>query len=653
MGAVYFAEDETLGVHVAVKENLFADDEYASQFRREATILAKLRQSNLPRVTDHFVIQGQGQYLVMDYIEGEDLKQRLERTGALPQEEVLAIGIAICDALDYLHGLNPPVVHRDIKPGNVKITSRGQIYLVDFGLAKVVQGAERTATGAQGLTPGYSPPEQYGSARTDERSDIFSLGATLYAALTGFAPTDSLARMMDHEQLVRIRDYTSKASKELASAIEKAMEIDTGQRYQTAAEFRQALLNVQKQTGGEKQPSASPGKPRGRAAIVSSEATLPAAEQAVPIKARRGGMGWLLIGAFALVGLVVAYLFAPNLFSGLIGSNGVSITEIPGTVSISITDEPNAPTEGNGSPIAGVTDEPVVAASPTLGATPVGGGSGQILFASDRSGIPQIYLLDINGGEPVQLTDEVNGACQPDWSPDGAQFVYISPCDRQRDQYENSSLYIRNADGSNRVGLPPVPGGDFDPDWSPDGSHIAFTSLRGTGRRQIWIINLADNSVENFLNSVSSHDFMPSWSPDGEIMLFISTRTGANHIFFREVGAGGVGTQFGETDASVAITNPVWSPDGNTVLFTQTGATGGVPHLITMSWAGRGPKIDISPNSTTSMREGQYSPDGNWIVFESNPGSPNRDIYIMPASGGEFQPLTADDGFDFDPVWRP
>src|SRR3990170_5224785 len=127
MGSIYRAVDENLGVDVAVKENIFTTEEYARQFRREAVILASLRHPNLPRVTDHFVIEGQGQYLIMDYIEGEDLRERLDREVILPDEDVVILGAAICDALNYLHTRSPQIVHRDIKPGNVKITPSGQI----------------------------------------------------------------------------------------------------------------------------------------------------------------------------------------------------------------------------------------------------------------------------------------------------------------------------------------------------------------------------------------------------------------------------------------------------------------------------------------------------------------------------------------------
>lgn len=174
MGSVYRAWDDNLNVEVAVKENLFTTEEYNRQFRREATILATMRHPNLPRVSDHFEIANQGQYLVMDYIEGEDLRQRMDRVDILPAEEVIVVGAAVCEALSYLHTRQPPILHRDLKPGNIKINPDGVIYLVDFGLAKIVSGSQATTTGARAMTPGYSSPEQYGTSRTDARSDIYS-----------------------------------------------------------------------------------------------------------------------------------------------------------------------------------------------------------------------------------------------------------------------------------------------------------------------------------------------------------------------------------------------------------------------------------------------------------------------------------------------
>jgi serine/threonine protein kinase len=241
MGAVYRALDENLDVYVAVKENAFFSEEYSRQFKREAKVLATLRHPNLPRVFDYFVIDQQGQYLVMDYIEGEDLREWMSREETVAEVEVLQIGIQICDALIYLHEQDPAITHRDIKPGNIKITPKGRVVLVDFGLVKLLRDQEKTTTAARAMTPGYSPPEQYGEAPTDQRSDIFSLGATLYAALAGFLPADSLARSTGKEELIPLRRYNPGVSYETGAVIEKALALRFTTRWQTAREFKAAL----------------------------------------------------------------------------------------------------------------------------------------------------------------------------------------------------------------------------------------------------------------------------------------------------------------------------------------------------------------------------------------------------------------------------
>ena len=142
------------------------------------------------------MIEGEGQYLVMDFIQGEDLREQLERDGPLREDEVLPWFLQICDALAYLHNRKPLILHRDIKPGNIKIMPDGRAILVDFGLAKVVEKGGATTTGAKAMTPGFSPPEQYGTGRTDPRTDVYSLGATLYATLTAAIPEDALERAM-------------------------------------------------------------------------------------------------------------------------------------------------------------------------------------------------------------------------------------------------------------------------------------------------------------------------------------------------------------------------------------------------------------------------------------------------------------------------
>ncbi len=204
MGAVYLAWDQTLETQVAIKSNFNPAPESVDQFLKEARLLAALRHQNLPRVIDYFVIDKE-QFLVMDFIPGEDLGKRLKAEGAQKLDDVLRWSAQLSSALAYMHAQNPPVIHRDIKPANIKLTPDGEVILVDFGIAKAAAAQSQTATGAAGYTPGYAPPEQYGQGHTGPYSDQFSLAATVYALLTQAKPADSIARVLGKETLVPIR----------------------------------------------------------------------------------------------------------------------------------------------------------------------------------------------------------------------------------------------------------------------------------------------------------------------------------------------------------------------------------------------------------------------------------------------------------------
>ncbi len=241
-GAVYRAWDLNLNKNCAVKESFQTTADASRQFTREASILASLHHPSLPRVTDHFIISGQGQYLVMDYIEGDDLQTMIERTGRpLPEGQVLAWAGQICDALTYLHTQNPPVIHRDLKPANIRITPQGQAVLVDFGIAKLFNPNVATTTGARALSPGYAPVEQYGQGgRTDHRSDVYSLSATLYAALTARQPVESIERTIG-AQLITPRSFNPAISPQTEAAILKGLQLSPHDRFQSAAELKRAL----------------------------------------------------------------------------------------------------------------------------------------------------------------------------------------------------------------------------------------------------------------------------------------------------------------------------------------------------------------------------------------------------------------------------
>ena len=196
MGAVYKAEDTRFGDRpVAIKEmrqsslNPQELGVATEQFKVEANMLARLQHPSLPRIYEHF-LEGNRWYLVMDFIEGETLDERLRRTPGrkLPPPEALDIGIQLCKVLDYLHKLQPSVVFRDLKPSNVMLTPEGHLYLIDFGIARIFKPGQAKDTKAYGSI-GYSAPEQFDREQTTAQADIYSLGITLHEMLSGNIPS--------------------------------------------------------------------------------------------------------------------------------------------------------------------------------------------------------------------------------------------------------------------------------------------------------------------------------------------------------------------------------------------------------------------------------------------------------------------------------
>ncbi len=249
MGAVYEAVDERLDSTVALKETLFADDRLRKQFEREARLLARMHHPALPRVSDHFA-EGDGEFLIMQYIPGDDLAAMLaERRGPFPVDQVDVWADQLLDALDYLHTQDPQIIHRDIKPQNLKLTGRGQIILLDFGLAKgQASEVSRVTTSASifGYTPNYAPLEQIQGLGTDARSDIYALAATLYHLMTDAKPPDALTRAAalvngQPDPLKPAHEVNSAVDSALSSVLQRAMAQNRELRYASATEMRRAI----------------------------------------------------------------------------------------------------------------------------------------------------------------------------------------------------------------------------------------------------------------------------------------------------------------------------------------------------------------------------------------------------------------------------
>jgi serine/threonine protein kinase len=268
MGSIYLADDLRLeGRLCALKEvehdrSMPAEmlKQAREQFLREATVLARLDHPNLPKVSDFFSTGGRD-YLVMDFVPGKDLRTLMnearQKGEFLPERDVLNWASQLADALSYMHSQNPPILHRDIKPGNLKLTPTGLLKLVDFGLVKILALDEVTITILQGRgTALYTPLEQYGgdTGHTDARSDIYAFGATLYHLLTNHPPVEARELFLHPEALMPPRQLNPDISQRTERAVLWAMNLHPDERPQNVEIFKQALL-------GDWDPGSRPRAP--------------------------------------------------------------------------------------------------------------------------------------------------------------------------------------------------------------------------------------------------------------------------------------------------------------------------------------------------------------------------------------------------------
>jgi len=252
MGAVYEAVDLRLGHTVALKQALTCDETLWKQFETEARMMAALDHPVLPRVSDYFTEDNRA-FFVMQFIDGSDLSEIVaQQPGPLPRNAVVAWADQLLDALIYLHSYDRQIIHRDIKPHNLRVTAGGRIVLLDFGLAKS-KGANHEENESDrsvfGYSPRYAPLEQIQDLGTTPQSDIYALGATLYHLLTGVKPPDALTRATafitsQPNPLKPAHEINSAVGVELSEILSRAMQQNPNARYGSAGEFREALRRI-------------------------------------------------------------------------------------------------------------------------------------------------------------------------------------------------------------------------------------------------------------------------------------------------------------------------------------------------------------------------------------------------------------------------
>jgi tRNA A-37 threonylcarbamoyl transferase component Bud32 len=240
MNTVFLAMDERLeNSHVVIKQmctdtDIFKNHKEAVEaLKTEARMLTNLHHPMLPRVIDFFSAENGWSYLVMDYVEGDTLKTVLERKGPIQENKVIEWTRKLCEVLDFLHSQMPPVIHRDFKPGNIILTSTGNLKLIDFSIADYLLPDCNSNTLRYG-TPGYSPPEHFGENQIDARSDIYSFGATIHNLLTGINPAQSPFSFILPSQVVNVTPVFEKIIMVCVSVIPE-------ERPQSIKEFKRLL----------------------------------------------------------------------------------------------------------------------------------------------------------------------------------------------------------------------------------------------------------------------------------------------------------------------------------------------------------------------------------------------------------------------------
>ncbi|HSR47167.1 MAG TPA: protein kinase [Anaerolineales bacterium] len=632
MGAVYLAYDQTLNMRVAVKENLNVNPEAERQFRKEAELLAKLRHPHLPRVTDYFIL-GDQQYLVMDYIEGIDLHARAaQRRPSV--DEVLGWAKDLGSALTYLHSRPQPIIHRDIKPSNVKVQPDGTLFLVDFGIAKIFESDQAaTTTGARGLTPGFSPPEQYGGARTDARSDQYALSATLYSLMTGHSPPDSIERMLNKQQLLPASTYIPEVAPHVDAALERAMAIDMEDRFPDVATFLAAL-------GGELAVET-----------IRAAAVMPTVVPTVvaPPRKKSRRLGVFAIGGAGLIGLIIlggAGALALGAFKPPAPSPTVNV---PVVIEITSTPEPTQPPDTP-------TPEPTAGPEPTATSTraPGLGGAGRIVFVSNREDnrTLQLWTMDTDGSDPAQLTFGPGDKVHPRWSPDGQRILYSA--DGGNDL--GLDLFVINADGTGLQNLTNSVGDDTEGRWNPRGNSIAFTSTRIGGSEVIHLMPIEcpagqpcipGEAKAITMTGTYAPESSAAWSPDGGQLVVIAEIRGAlGRIFIG--GTPGEGQRFDRRDNIIGADDLDWSPDGKLLSFTWYQPGFNEIYAVPVDDSTRTQRL----TKTVGNKQATFSPDGLFLAFTSTRDQ-NAEIYRMTVSGADQVNLTNDPGLDQMPDWQP
>lgn len=591
MGEVHLACDQNLQREVAVKllpMEVASDSHRLTRFQQEGRLAAALTHPNICTVYEVGEADGQP-FIVMEYVEGETLHNRVS-AGPLKTQEVVNLGLQIADALAeaHSHGL----VHRDIKSGNIVVTTKGQAKILDFGLAKRIAVESMTDTtsdtesantapgGVVGTVP-YLSPEQALGLQVDHRSDLFSFGVVLYEMVTGRLPFKGRSgpELIDHilhEEPASISRFVEDVPDEAVRIIRKLLAKDPEDRYQTAREVVVDLRRLKADMSGDSRPPSVPPWVQNR-------------------RRRRLILAATFLAPAAILISVVIY----QIFRG------------------------NPPVQLRLEPISHTT-APGWEANPAL--SPDGD---DVVYCNEIEGNVDLWLMDSAGGQPLQLTDSPGLDCSPKWFPEGREILFVS------DRSGIPSLWkVGRLGGSATLVIENA----VEPAVSPDGSQIAF-SRRGPEEAglTIWVSPTDNPQAARQLTpdglGVWTHQ-NPAFSPDGRTIAY------ADFQDVWLVPANGSAPPKRLTDGTSTHRDPAWMPDGRTLMITSWRE--GTLALWTIGIDGRG-LARVTPG-TGPERQPSLSADGSLVAYSTHKAGRNVVITDLVTGRREILESSAGDG---------
>ncbi len=680
MADVYEAEDVDLKRKVALKimlDALAEDSQFVLRFRREAQTVARLDHPNIVQiytVGEAAMRAGAAErpYIAMQYIEGGSLREKLQelarRGKLLTTEQALNITRQIAEALAMAHKAN--VIHRDLKPSNVLIRPDGRPVLVDLGIAVVEGVSKLTQTGAIIGTPHYMSPEQVKGERLDGRSDLYSLGVILYEMLAGIRPfeADSSVAVLHqqvYEEPVPMQKRRPDLPPPVTAVVAKSLQKEPSRRFQQADEMIAAIDQALQMGGargpnpqatsvlthlsdsslisrqqfvqvptGEREPPRQPAPAPQRAP--PQRTAVPAPPPAREAERRRPAVPVWAIVTMAVLAAAVILMFGSQLFGGEEAPPAVDeATAVPQIVVMTPTDAPTTdtavpPTDAPPTDVP-PTDVPPTAVPPT--ATP--SLQNKIAFQSNRDGDFEIYIMNSDGTNQIQLTNNSVDDNYPVASLDGSRILFESFRDG------NWEVYAINVDGTGLTRLTNAPDSkDRLPTWSPDGRQVAFISDRD-GDYDIYIMN-ADGSNVRQVTYTDRREGHMSWSVDNRLVYNAGTWDDDTWEIYTIDTNGQNQRQL--TSNGISDWAPEWSPDGRTILYL-TVVGNDDPAIFVMNADGSNSRMLY--NSQYYEWGADWAADGSQIVFTKDENN-LANLYIMNADGSNVRLISSRAGY---PSW--